>query len=821
MLKSPGLLCLIILLLTSISFTVSGQSTKKILDAKRIESNIKVDGELDEDAWKNADIATGFTQYEPYNGRKASQRSKIKVLYDNRGIYIGAMLYDTAPDSILTELGLRDSRHLNADEFSVDLIPYNDGQNAFEFKLSASGVQSDTKYSSGFHDHNWDAVWKSAVSITDSGWIAEFEIPYSALRFPKEEVQTWGLNFWRGIRRYREWTTWNYVDNKMDAVLLQSGELTGLKDLKPPLRLSFVPYLAGYAERKPDTKSWSYSYNYGMDVKIGLSESFTLDATLIPDFGQVQSDDKIINLTPFETYYKEKRPFFTEGTELFEKGHIFYTRRIGGEPEAYEDIIDIVEDTTNYIDEIVENPKEIQLINATKISGRTRDGLGIGVFNAITSNTFATVRDTLGNEHKIKSGQSTNYNMLVIDQSLKNNSYVSFYNTNVYRGRNDSSANVFGTEVRLADKKDMYATFARINISQKGYTDYAPKIGHKYFVEFAKISGNFRFEIYENVESDKYDINDMGFNSRNNHFGNGFNLEYNIYDPFWKLMNWENELSAHLEYLYAPRLFSSFELEFDSRITSKKFLTMGLNIEYQPIESHDHFESRNPGRVLILPSNYEMHGFFSPDYRKSFVVDIKGGFWKSSRYDQINYTFTIGPRLRVNDRLFFKYRMNYLIQQNDIGFVDNIFDTISNKDVIIMGTRNIKRITNTLDASYIFSPKASLTFRLRHYWVTLEYNQFYDLGEDGYIQQNNYQDDHDFSFNAFNIDMVFTWEFAPGSEFLIIYKNNIDQSSSDIPDDFFRDLEHTFSSPMTNSFSIKLLYYLDYHYLKKKSRKRN
>ena len=819
MFKGTGLLSLIIILFTVFTSTVSAQSAKKILDAKRTESVIKIDGSLDEEAWENANIATDFFQYEPYNGRRASQRSVVKILYNNRGIYVGAMLYDSAPDSILTELGLRDSEHLNADEFTVDLIPYNDGQNAFEFKLSASGVQSDTKYSTGFHDRNWDAVWRSAVNITDSGWIAEFEIPYSALRFPKEEVQTWGLNLWRGIRRYREWATWNYVDNKLDAVLLQSGELTGLNDLKPPLRLSFVPYLAGYAERQPDTKSWSYSYNYGMDIKIGLSESFTLDATLIPDFGQVQSDDKVVNLTPFETYYKEKRPFFTEGTELFDKGDIFYTRRIGGEPEGYDKPEDIVIDTTNDIYKIVENPEEIQLVNATKLSGRTRDGLGIGVFNAVTSNTFAEVRDTLGNKHKVKTGQSTNYNMLVIDQSLKNNSYISFYNTNVYRGGNDSSANVFGSELRLTDNKDMFSTFIRVNISQKGYTDHAPKIGHKYFVEFAKVSGNFRFEVYENVESDKYDINDMGFMRRNNHFGNGFNLEYNIYDPFWKLMNWENEFSAHLEYLYAPRLFSSFDMEFDSKITTRKFLTIGLNSEIQPIESHDHFESRNPGRILILPPNYETHGFFSPDYRKRFVVDLRAGFWKATEYDQSNYTFTIAPRFRINDQLFFKYTLNYLNQLNDIGFVDDSVN--NNKKVIIMGTRDIKRLTNTLEASYIFTPKASLTFRLRHYWVTLQYNEFFDLGEDGYIHSNNYNGDHNFSVNAFNIDMVFTWEFAPGSEFLVIYKNNIYQKTENkFPEYFFSNLDHTFSSPMTNSFSIKLLYYLDYQYLKKKNRKR-
>ncbi|MFC2107305.1 DUF5916 domain-containing protein [Bacteroidota bacterium] len=815
MFKGAGLSTIIIILLAGMQISSFAQSTKKSVKAERIVSDIKIDGILNEAAWLTADKAKDFYQFEPYNGRNPSQRSVIKVLYNDRGIYVGAMLYDTSPDSILTELGLRDSDNLNADIFTIDISPYNDGQNAYEFKVTASGVQSDTKHSTNFKDENWDAVWKSAVSITDSGWIAEFKIPYSAIRFPKEEIQTWGINFWRNIRRYREWSTWNYIDNKKDGVFLQSGQLTDLKNIKPPLRLSFVPYLAGYAERKPDTKSWSYSYNYGMDVKIGLSESFTFDATLIPDFGQVQSDDKIINLTPFETYYNEKRPFFTEGTELFDKGGIFYSRRIGGEPDGYEDIVEDYEDGN--ISDIIENPEEIQLINASKLSGRTKKGLGIGVFNAINSNSFAKVRDTLGNEIKIKTNPATNYNMLVFDQSLKNNSYVSLYNTNVYSGGKNYTANVSGTELRLTDNNDMYSVFTRINVSQKYYPKNKPELGHSYYIELAKISGNFRFEVYENVISDKYDINDMGFMRNNNEFSNGFNLEYNTYEPFWKLIRWENEFSLNLDYLYAPRLYSSLDFEFDTKITTKKYLTIGLNTEIQPIETHDHFESRNAGRVVILPSNYELQTFYSPDYRKKFVVDLRAGFWKSTKYDQFNYTFSIGPRFRFNDRMFVKFNINYLKQLNDIGYVTDSIN--NNKTVIIMGTRDIQRVTNTLDASYIFTPKASLTFRLRHYWVTVDYNQFYNLKEDGYMSPNNYDENHNFSYNAFNIDMIFTWEFAPGSEFLVIYKNNIDQQQENIPKDFFRDIEDTFSSPMTNSFSIKVLYYLDYQYLKRKNKR--
>ena len=290
--------------------------------------------------WQDANPAGDFIQYNPYNGAAPSQPTVVRIMYDDRALYIGAMMYDSEPDSILRELGERDDDDINADFFTIDITPYNDGLNAFEFKVSASGVEIDTKHAANYQDRNWDPIWKSAVKINDSGWVAEIEIPYAAIRFPKTAEQLWGLNMWRSIRRYREWSTWSYINNKLDGVFNQSGTLTGIEGIKPPLRLFFIPYVAGYTENAPESKTWAYSYNYGMDMKLGLSESFTLDMTLIPDFGQVQSDDKIVNLSPFEVYYQERRPFFTEGTELFERGNIFYTRRVGGTPDGYGDIQD-------------------------------------------------------------------------------------------------------------------------------------------------------------------------------------------------------------------------------------------------------------------------------------------------------------------------------------------------------------------------------------------------------------------------------------------------------------------------------------------------
>src|SRR4030042_1760614 len=225
-----------------------------------------------------------------------------------------------------------------------------------------------TKASDGDNeDSNWNAVWESKTRITEKGWVVEMKIPYSALRFPDKEVHTWGLNMFRNIRRYNSNNSWSLVDRNVSGFIHQEGELTGIKNIKPPVRLSLSPYLATYMETRSDKTKPDFTYKGGLYLKYGLSESFTLDMMLIPDFGQIQSDDKELNLSPYELYYDEKRQFFTEGTELFQRADIFYSRRIGGAPRFSGDA-----EFSMSAKEVVDyNPVETQLLNATKRSGGT------------------------------------------------------------------------------------------------------------------------------------------------------------------------------------------------------------------------------------------------------------------------------------------------------------------------------------------------------------------------------------------------------------------------------------------------------------------
>ncbi|TSA24219.1 MAG: hydrolase, partial [Bacteroidetes bacterium] len=767
--------------------------------------SIKIDGILDEPVWQTAPIATDFIQQKPFNGAPATMHTEIRFLFDNSGLYVGALMHDPSPDSILKQLGLRDSDELNADYFTIMLDPYNDGLNAFGFRIYASDVQTDYKVpaETDFNlDISWDAVWQSKTRIDAEGWVVEMKIPYSALRFPKTEIQTWGMNCQRDIRRTRELSSWNFIDAKVQGTVNQTGLLTGIQGVKPPLRLSLTPYLSGYIEKNPDYKEWQLSYNYGADLKYGINQSFTLDMTLIPDFGQVPSDDKVYNFSPFEIYYSEKRQFFTEGTELFDKGGIFYSRRVGSRPDDYDQVYDQLD--SNEV--VKENPMQTRLINATKVSGRTNKGLGIGVFNGMSANTWATIEDTItGDTRRILTQGFTNYNMLVLDQALKNNSYFSVLNTNLYRADNGYCANVSGIDFKFANRKYTYAVGGNGFISQKYNSGKAPELGYAIHWWAGKISGNFQYTYYQVVENDTYDPNDMGFNQQNNRFQNGIYLEYNIYEPFWKVLEWYNEFEIKYSTLYDGLKYTSLEITGGTRTTTRKYLTLGANFEIKP-DGYDYYEPRVDGWKFCTPGYAALGIFASSDYRKKFALDTRGTLAYSSRFLTSYYELGLAPRFRPNDRLFFVFSFYMEHVNNNVGYVLDSLDAAGN-EVILFGRRDVQTITNVVEANYMVRSNMSLNLRLRHYWVWAHYLSYYNLRPDGFLIPSDYQGNADVDFNLFNIDLGFIWDFAPGSQLSFVWKNAINTQDNQIDYKFFRNLGTTLSSPAANSFSIRVLYY--------------
>jgi hypothetical protein len=733
----------------------------KEVTAHRTHADIQIDGSLDEADWSDAEIANDFIQREPNPGLKSKYKSTVKVLYDNEAIYIGAFLFDPNPDSISQELSERDN-FANTDWFGIIIDTYKSGLNAFSFAVTPSGIQSDARLENNRRDdEDWDAVWQSSAQIVANGWIAELKIPYSALRFPKADEQNWYINFGREVRRDREESFWNPIDPQIDQFLSQSGILNGIQNIKPPLRLSAFPFIAAYAENYRDPNGtpksvWGKSISGGMDVKLGISESFTLDMTLIPDFGQVQSDNIVLNLSPFEVRFDENRQFFTEGTEIFQKAGLFYSRRIGSKPIFYNDIEDNLLDGET----VLSNPSETQLYNATKVSGRTKNGTGIGIFNAIVGASEAIIQSEDGSERAVQTNPLSNYSVLVFDQQLKNNSYFSLINTNVWRGGNAYEANASGTEFRLQNNKQTYAL---------------------------------------------RNPNQRSVNGR---------LSYNRYTPFGKFNRAGLFLFSRYSRIADPNVFSDFNLFLRAFFRTKSFWGTGFNIRWEPINTFDYYEPRTSdfSRFYEYPKNFGVGTFVSSNYNKRFAIDADIDLRWFNEDMRRTTAIEIEPRFRISNQWNLRWSFENEIEKNNIGYVDNV------NDEIIFGVRDRHTIVNLLRSNFTFNKSSTVSFRLRHYWSNVVYNRYVQLLDDGSIGAHDYNELNDDNFNAFTIDMVYRWRFAPGSDIFLVWKNSVFSSDELTDISYFRNIDGLFQNPVSNSFSLKCVYFLDYLNLTKRKR---
>ena len=796
------------------------QNFVKIL---RTTEKISIDGKLNETCWQNVPSANHFLQYSPKPGEAASFDTDVRLVYDDNSLYIAAILYDAHPDSILHELTLRDNYSANSDWFSVMFDTYKDGNNGLLFVVTAAGVQTDEKYATRTADKSWNVVWKSERRITEKGWEVEMEIPFSALRFPAVEKQEWKVNFSRNIRRYRQESSWSPILPEINNPVQQCGILSGIENIKSPLRLSATPYLASGLE-KTGQNPLSKSLTGGMDIKYGINDAFTLDATLIPDFGQVQFDNKVLNLSPFEVKFDENRPFFTEGTELFNKGNLFYSRRIGGSPYFQGEL-----SAFNSGDVSVKSrPKTNRLLNATKISGRTNRGLGIGFFNAIEAENYAILENTKTlQESKYLLNPLTNYNVIVFDQNLKNNSYFSFINTNVSRRGAAADANVTAIDFTLRNKKNKYLINGIAALSQRFVRSDSTSFGHKINFGLAKISGIWQWSGKYVEESAHYDPNDLGFLYSPNERSFAATLNYGKYKPFGIFNRVTSNITMNYGNLYAPFLYTNFDFFSNTFFLTKKIFAFGTSLAANVAPMRDYFEPRNNDFNYFLerPKNFSISPFVSTDYRKILALDVGFTVNKSSN-SQRGFGYYFSPRWRTNDHLSFILRneINWLF--DDIGYVSKKsnslgFDKIQKNDVII-GTRNRQTITNLASIKYSFTHNMGIDFRFRHYWSKVSYSKFEHLLPKGLLEKTPYagkdaqnQDLHNTTANFFNIDVVYSWRFAPGSDLFLTYKNSIDAFNAK-NDTFLNDFSRLKEGLQTNGVSLKVIYFVDYLYFAKK-----
>ncbi|MEP7254897.1 MAG: DUF5916 domain-containing protein [Ferruginibacter sp.] len=788
------------------------------MQAIKTDQSIKIDGNLDDAAWESIVSTDNFITSSPVFGKPSTHKTAVKITYDNSAIYVGAYMYDK-PENIRKQITARDViDRQDVDYFVVGFDTYHDRQNAFVFRITAAGVQGDAKESNGgsVFDQTWDAVWESKTSIKHDGWVAELRIPFSAIRFSKAAEQKWGLNFARFIRKENENSIWSPVNPNINGDVNQWGDWDGLKNITPPLRLSFLPYLSGGFRVSPTMKGdvTEFLKSGGMDVKYGLNSGFTLDLTLIPDFAQVQSDNVFLNLSPFQVKFDDYRPFFTEGTELFNKAGLFYSRRIGAAPGQSDAVLKTYGNDPNY--KIVKNPGITRLYNATKFSGRTKGNLGIGIFNAVSAPMYAKIENlNTGKDSSILTEPLTNYNIIVFDQALKNRSSISFTNTNVLRKSNSRNANVSSIDLSLFDKKNRHSF-----LFTGKYSTIWGKLGNKNGIttvsSFGKVSGVIQYRAGVSVESDKYDPNDLGYIQNNNSFEYNGSISYNMIKPTGNFLNHSFKINFTNAYLYKPFEWTSFQVNANAFFLFKNFWDMSFSFQSSPTWNKDYFVHTNvyTGYFLRRTPYYLLSTNGSSDSRKKLYFNWALGGAESPLPDDPYWTTTVGLRYRFNNKLQISGSMNIEQDKGNWGWA---FITNPNGSPVI-ARRDVKRNTAVLSGQYNFNSRMNVNIRVRHYWSLLENTNFYNLKSDGYWDEIPFIANQNVNFNTFNVDMFYTWDFLLGSRLTIAWKNALGSNVTIDPYanmKYFKTLGKVIDNPHSNEITVKIVYYLDYLKLKK------
>ena len=779
---------------------------RKRIKTTRITKPPKIDGILSDDAWKNAEICKDFVILRPDNGKPAPKeyQTEVRVVYDDTAIYIAAMMLDPDPKGIPMEFATRDN-FSQADFFLVTINPNDDGQNPFEFVVQSTGNQGDSKVSNGNEDFDWSAVWESAAKITEKGWNVEMKIPYRAIRFANRPVQNWGFNFHRRLEKLNEQHTWTHIDNAVGRWTQYDGLIEDFRDIKPPTRLNLYPYAS--ATTTTFEGNTDFDWSVGMDLKYGLTENFTLDATLIPDFSQVGFDDVVLNLGPFEQQFTEQRQFFTEGTELFNKGRIFYSRRIGGAPIDQFD----VESSLSADEEIIDYPEKVTMLNAIKVSGRTKKGLGVGIFNAITQKTEATIKDSItGATRKEVTNPFSNYNILVLDQQFNQNSTVTLINTNVTRDGRFRDANVTALDWHIETKDSKYNADGSVRMSNISDDVDNPNTGYTFDNSFGYNSGHWYWELGYNFENKDFNPNDLGILFSNNEQTIYGSAGWRTLQPTKKFNRYNFNFYNQANFQHFSGIYTSYNAGFGASAQTRKRFTFGGNLNYGT-EKRDYFEPRQgttSGIYFLQPERKNINGWISTNSQKLLELNMNGYYTGYSKNPKVGYGFGIAPRYRFSNQFSLRYRLNYNKTNDDQGYVD---EDASN---IILGMRDRKNYTSTISGKYSFSTNSSLSLSFRHYWGSVNYNSYHNLNTDGTLAPNTTYVGENVNFNSWNLDLNYIWQFAPGSQLIAFYRNSIFNEDTNSNLSFFENLENLFEQPNQHTFSVRFVYFIDYNKIK-------
>ncbi len=680
----------------------AGEETSKMtLTAVKITETITIDGSLQEAAWHRPG-ETHFTQRDPVEGAPPSERTEVWIAYDDAFLYVAARMYDSSPDSLLVRLSRRDGSW-NSDGIGFYVDPYYDRRTGYYFALNAAGTLFDgTLYNDDWDDNSWDGVWEGKVQRDQLGWTAEMRIPFSQLRFHMKENLTWGVNFRRDIARKSEIDFLAYTPKNASGFVSRFPDLIGIQGIAPSHQVELLPYATTRAEfvqhqnGDPFNSGARYVPNVGLDAKLGLGSNLTLDATINPDFGQVEVDPAVVNLSDVETFYDEKRPFFNEGASTFRFGNggatnywnfnfsspsLFYTRRIGRTPEGSLPGVDFAD-----------VPAAAKILGAAKLTGKLGEGWNLGTVQAVTSREFADIQSS-GQRSRIEVEPLTYYGVVRGQQEFNGGKQaIGFMSTTAARAFSDDRlrdelnsrsyvlgldgwtfldnekswvvtgwgavSQVCGNQTRMLDlQRNSQHYLQRPDATHLGVDSNATSLtGYAYRIYLNKQSGSVKFNASLGVLSPRFESNDLGFlystDIVNMHVGGG----YQWVTP----TNWYQRLEVD------GAVFRSYD--FDGDITWEGLFAYG-NLQFLDFSTVQIDGAYNPstvntrrtrgGPLTLNPAGYQLDLSYSTDSRKPVVLNLSSFMYKDrdlswniradiELHPSTNVTCSIGPAFEHN-----------------------------------------------------------------------------------------------------------------------------------------------------------------------------
>jgi len=834
-----------------------------------------IDGKLNEDLWQDANRAGDFVQLQPYEGIDPSFQTEFAILYDDDNIYVGIWAYDPYPDSISKRLTRRDN--IDGDVIGVDFDSYHDHRTSFGFWVSSSGVKLD-RISSGDgsnEDPSWDPNWFVKTEINEIGWTAEMKIPFSQLRFEKDSDQGWGLNVLRLIFRKEEVSIWQRIPKGSSGFVSYYGNMTGLKGIEPKKQFDVTPYTVASAEKfeaeagNPFATGEDYNYTVGLDAKIGITNNLILDLSVNPDFGQVEADPSEVNLTAYETFFQEKRPFFIEGRSILSmplmigegdlaNENLFYTRRIGRRPQGYPELGD---------GEYTDMPAFTRILGAIKMTGKTEDGWSIGVLESVTADEKAEI--SFNGENRFETIEPlTNYIVSSVGKDFnEGNTVVSGMITAVNRRLDDtnlnylhSSAYTGGVDFTQFFKNKTYlfsfkTYFSQVNGStealtrtQQSSTHYFQRpdathleldttltslIGNGGSIVFGKVGNSpLSFGGFLNWKSPGIELNDVGFIRNTDQILPILFASYQFFEPFSIFRSLRFNSSLYYAFDFAGKTYGfGGNLSSMAQFTNFWTTSFGLGAE---LESLSNGVLRG-GPAFLSPASIRPFVRIGTDNRKKFIVQLSAFAPMSMEGDSQTIGSTLEFTYRPLNMLSLSLEPNIMLNRSNLQFIEEnsfngdpryIFGSIDQK-VLGLSLRVNLTITPDLTIQYwgqpfiatgsyskikmITDPLASEYSDRYHEFTSDQIDCFID---DGYcsIDENTdglvdyYVGYPDFNFKEFKSNLVARWEYRPGSVFYLVWSQGRSGYNEYGDLDLNRDFKDLYQVFPHNVFLVKFSY---------------